>query len=300
MSMGGYPPIGIKISKLLYMKLSFLSFLQKYTLINNSFIKDFYKLFNEETIEINNIFIIDYRLLMKWLNLQSKKGFTETLKNSYKVNVDYIIKLENKKGNGGKKKKIYFLTTDAAKRFCLMTKSKKGESVRTYFLELEKTLFKYQNYIIKGLENKIKKLENNQKSQINPKKGVIYVIRALNNNATLYKIGKTINLKQRMKNYNSGLSDDVEMVMIYETDDIDQVEKCIKVLMKKAQYRKYKEVYKVDIDIIKKSIKDCDSKIKEINFEIEKQNERKLKGGSTKPQKKILSENDNLFIVIPN
>jgi hypothetical protein len=38
--------------------------------------------------------------------------------------------------------------------------------------------------------------------------------------------------------------------------------------MKNAQYRKYKEVYRVDLDIIKKIIKNCDIEINEINKEI--------------------------------
>lgn len=278
--------------------ITFRDFLKKYTLINQKFIEDFYDLFDEKTFELNKVFIINYELLMKWLDLKSKKGFVETLKNSYKINVDYIIKKPSKNKQGGSNKKIYYLTTDAAKRFCLMTKSYRGNDVRTYFLELEKTIFKYQNYIIKGLEKKIKKLANNQKPKINPRKGIIYVIRALNDNSTLYKIGKTINLKNRLKSYNSGLANDIEIVLVYECDDIDQVEKCIKVMMKNAQYRKYKEVYKVDIDIIKKAIDNCDSKIKEINTEITKQNTRKQKSKSIKPQKKEINENDNIFLYI--
>jgi hypothetical protein len=38
--------------------------------------------------------------------------------------------------------------------------------------------------------------------------------------------------------------------------------------MKNAQYRKYKEVYRVDLDIIKKIIKNCDTEINQINKEI--------------------------------
>lgn len=44
---------------------------------------------------------------------------------------------------------------------------------------------------------------------------------------------------------------------IYETADVDAVEKCIKAFMKKYQYRKYKEVYQVNIDIIKHFINKC-------------------------------------------
>ena len=39
------------------------------------------------------------------------------------------------------------------------------------------------------------------------------------------------------------------------------VEQCIKGLMKVAQYRKYKEVYQVDLEILKKFLKNCDDNI---------------------------------------
>ncbi len=231
-------------------------------------------------------------MLIKWLDLKSKKGFVETIKNSYKKNIDYVIKGTTSTTHCGSNKKIYMLTSDAAKRFCLLTKSPKGEDVRAYFIEIEKALFKFQQFIIKGLEDKIKKLENNQKPKTNPEKGVIYVFRALNTEITLHKIGRTINLKKRLNSHNSGLANDIELILIYEADNIKKLESCAKIMMKKAQYRKYKEVYQVDINIIKKVIKDCDSKLTEINNEISKQ-KAKQKGG-----KQIITEADRLFLVI--
>jgi hypothetical protein len=113
---------------------------------------------------------------------------------------------------------------------------------------------------------------------------------------TLYKIGKTINSKTRFSKHNSPLANDLEVLFQYETDNIDQVESCIKSLMKKAQYRKYKEIYRIDLDILKQTIKDCDAKINEINNNIDKIN-KKQSGG------KIISKiNDNeiLYLLIPN
>ena len=57
--------------------------------------------------------------------------------------------------------------------------------------------------------------------------------------------------------------------------------------MKVGQYKKYKEVYQVDIDIIKQLVKKCDCDIKEITNKIIKIQ----KGGNT--------NNDNLFMLIP-
>jgi phage anti-repressor protein len=45
----------------------------------------------------------------------------------------------------------------------LLSKTKKGEEVRTYFIELEKLINNYKNYIIEGLKTTVKVLENNQK-----------------------------------------------------------------------------------------------------------------------------------------
>ena len=46
--------------------------------------------------------------------------------------------------------------------------------------------------------------------------------------------------------------------------------------MTKAQYRKYKEIYQIDLDILKLTIKDCDAKINEINISIDKKNKKQF------------------------
>ena len=78
---------------------------------------------------------------------------------------------------------------------------------------------------------------------------------------TLYKIGRASNLKTRLKSHNSPLANDLNVLYEYETENIKQVESCIKALMKNAQYRKYKEVFQIDINIIKTFIKQCDNNI---------------------------------------
>ena len=135
----------------------------------------------------------------------------------------------------------------------MQTKSKKGVQVREYYYELEQVIDQYKEYIIKGLQDKIKKLENNQKPIINPKKGIIYIIET-DDDIGHYKIGKTTNLKKRLSDYTSSKKDNIIPLYIYETDNVDEVEKCIKTYAKKFQYRKYKEVYKADINMLKELI----------------------------------------------
>ncbi len=59
----------------------------------------------------------------------------------------------------------------------MLSKTKKAEEVRTYFIEVEKLMNKYKNYIIESLNKKINILENNQKDIPNTKNGVIYVLK---------------------------------------------------------------------------------------------------------------------------
>ena len=76
-------------------------------------------------------------------------------------------------------------------------------------------------------------LKKNQKSKINIKKGVVYIIKAQNSLTTnVYKLGRSTNLKNRLKNYNSGNANDIEPLFILEVNDIEKVESCVKNLVK--------------------------------------------------------------------
>jgi len=277
--------------------MNFKEFILKYTIINSKFINDFYKIIREDYIERYYDFLVDSEVLRKWLKIKNRRIFNDTIKRSYKKNIDYKIEKKKKtEGSGGHNYEMIILTPEASKKLCLSTNSKIGKEVQEYFLDLELILYKYKNYIIEGMNKKIQQLENNQKTKLNQKKGIIYIFRALNTDLTLYKLGKTINSKSRFKSYNSSSGNDIDVLFQYETDNTDQVESCVKVLMKKSQYRKYKEIYQIDINILKKTIKDCEIKLKEINKEIIKSN-KKQKGGKIK---NIITNEEKLFMLIPN
>ena len=294
--------------------MDFESFINKYSFVNSKFVKDFYNIIKEDYIgddesrtfttsngagERYNEFLIDSEILRKWLQINMKRSFNDTIKKSYKKNIDYIIKKEKKsEGSGGHNLEIITLTPNAAKKICLSTNSKMGKPVQQYFLDLEVALYKYKNYIIDGMNKKIEQLENNQKVKINPGKKIIYVFRALNTDLTLYKLGKTINSKTRFSNHNSPLANDLQVLFQYETDNIDQVESCVKAFMKKAQYRKYKEIYQVDLDIIKKTIEHCDVEINETNTEIERRNKKEKQKGGKLINK--INDNEILYLLIPS
>ena len=276
--------------------MDFQEFINKYSFVNSKFVKDFYNIIKEDYIERYNEFLIDSEILRDWLKISNRQIFNNTIKRSYKKNFDYKIeKIKKSSGSGGSNFEVITLTPEASKKISLSTNSIMGRQVQQYFLDLEVALYKYKNYIIDGMIKKISQLENNQKPKINVNKKIIYVFRALNTDLTLYKIGKTINSKTRFSKHNSPMANDLEILFQYETENIDQVELCIKSYMKEAKYRKYKEIYQVDINIIKRAIKDCDLKINEYNDNIIKYN-KKQKGGT---MKKIIDNNEILYMLLP-
>ena len=278
--------------------MDFQTFVKKYSFVDSRFINDFYNIIKEDYIEKYSEFLIDSELLRKWLNINIRRSFNDTIKRSYVKDIDYTIKtLKRSNGRGGQNFEVITLTPEASKKICLSTNSKKGKEVQQYFIDLEFALYKYKNYIIDGLKQKMNQLEINQKPKINSDKKIIYVFRALNTDLTLYKIGKTINAKTRFFKHNSPLANDLEILFQYETDNINQVESCIKALMKKAQYRKYKEIYEVDLYIIKKIIKNCDANINKINYLIYRK-KKTLKGGKNNEIKNKIKSNEKLYLII--
>ena len=155
--------------------MDFQTFIIKYSFVNKKFVKDFYNIIKEDYIDRYNEFLIDSEVLRQWLQINSRRSFNDTIKKSYNKNIDYIItKNKVNQGRGGHNFEVIILTPEAAKKICLSTNSIIGPQVQQYFLDLEVALYKYKNYIIDGMDKKIKQLENNQKQLI--KKSIDFFI----------------------------------------------------------------------------------------------------------------------------
>ena len=260
------------------------NFLKKFSTLNNDFIDDFYNIYDPD----KNL-VIDYPInietISKWLN--TRKGtLKETLINTYTKNIDYKI-TKNKDAKISKSnKEIIMLTSDCFKRVCLLSKTLKAEEVRTYFLELEKLIGNYKNYIIEGLKKTIEILENNQKEVSSNIKGTVYVIKSLKDIDGIYRFGQTADFKKRLSNYNSSNSDKMEVVYIFETKDSKKIQDCVIAQIKEKRYKKRKDFYEIDINIIKSMINDCS----EMTQKYKRSLNKKQSGGSDKEY--------NLFLYI--
>jgi hypothetical protein len=73
------------------------------------------------------------------------------------------------------------------------------------------------------------------------------------------KPGSASDIVKRLSTYNTGRLDDIELLHVYQTDYRKEVERCLNKLMAEKQYRKSRELYEVDPDIVKKLIRGCAS-----------------------------------------
>ena len=238
--------------------MDFKDYLIKYTTIPSVFIIDFFEFQTLNTSKHDHV--IDLSKLAKWLKA-TKSTLKETLRRSYILDIDYII-VKTHVSKVGRPSEQILLTIGCFKRLTLRSNTQKADEVRDYYLELEEHLDKYKSHIITALNQRIGVLEYNQKPKFNPKSGVIYVLKnALNqipiSEPTEYRIGKASIFKNRYGSHNSSHPDDMEIMFQYETNDIDRVESCLKVILKPVQYRSRKEFYTVTLDQIKQLLKSC-------------------------------------------
>mgnify|MGYP000624765604 CR=1 FL=1 len=77
---------------------------------------------------------------------------------------------------------------------------------------------------------------------------------SMHNDSNLNYIKETKKFKERIRTHNSSHINNIDIVHIYETDYIDEVEKCLKNVLSTKQYRKRKEFYQIDLDILIKCI----------------------------------------------
>jgi superfamily II DNA or RNA helicase/phage anti-repressor protein len=217
----------------------------------------------------NDSTVIDLDIVAKWLNMR-KHDVKKTLIRTYIDKVDYTITKPKTGPKGGRPDGLILISASCFRRICMMSKTERGNEVRNYFEKIEKLLNKYKNYIIENLNKKIDVLEYNQKPIVKTGKGVIYFIKSKLLPDNIFKLGKSKNFKQRYLSHNSAHADNLEVVVVFETENIDQVESCLKSILKKHQYRKRKEIYQVDLDVLKEILQGCEELVTRTNNKVAK------------------------------
>jgi phage anti-repressor protein len=225
-------------------KINLKDFLKKYTAVSNKFVDEYYSFYEMCEKEKYGILLED---IVEYLEVKNNDRFYENFRKKYIENIDYIKKnILNEKMVEGKKYTFYYTSLDTFEKICMMSKAKKANEVRDYFIILRKFIQYYKDHISNMIIENILKYPN----------GYVYII-LVNKGKNIFKFGKTKNIKNRLKNYATGLDTHPDIKFIILVKDKNTVENCVKSLIKDHQYKPNKEIYKVNIDIIKGAIFDC-------------------------------------------
>jgi len=256
-------------------------FIKEHTTIPKNIIDNFFFITNKSHNDTD--IIINFNNVVKLLDT-NKTNLKNVLIKNFEESIDYIIKQNNIK-----------ISSSCFKELCMISQTAKAKEVRKYYLELEKIVKKYNKLIEESLYEKIGLLKENKKVKKHDVGGVIYIIEALNvsKGEKLFKLGKTGDLEKRIKTYNTGNANNIKILFKIYVKDMDSVETCVKKALQKYQYRQNKEVYEIDINMIKSIVKKCDEFADELKSLLEK-NEEKL----TKKIKRIQSNENKIYMII--
>lgn len=162
-------------------------------------------------------FIINFDDIWTWIGFTRKDNAKRLLIKSFIKDVDFIL-LKEETNN-----ETILMTVNTFKKFCMKASTKRADEVCNYYIKMENIMHRYfkeqlddQRNIIKQIEennlNKIKDLEDsnvislenerhNSLTRSNNKIPLVYIMKLkikVNPNYTLYKIGQTIDIIDRL------------------------------------------------------------------------------------------------------
>jgi hypothetical protein len=224
----------------------FVKLLKLHTNIDEDFIDTFFNKFKiggelDFDIEDNKVAIfldISLATLRKRLNnyFSKTKRFIEK--------VDYVrVKVGNTSGI------IYMLNYQCFERLAMSGDSPKSETIRMYFVKLREFVTDNQQLIYQAIENK---------TELDKYSGYdsIYFF-AVDEKKMNWKVGRTSDIVQRLRNYNVGRIKEVDLKYLAIVKNPLLLEKCVKLKLKKNQVIKNKEIFHTEPTIIKNIITEC-------------------------------------------
>ena len=236
-----------KISKIYYMSKSFVQLLKEYTTIDEKFIDTFFKKFkigDDLNFDIKDINVAKYLgINIRTLRSRLLNAFSKN-KNNYMEKIDFI------KIKTGKTSEVtYMLNYQCFEKLAMTGDSKKSEMVRNYFIKIREFLVENKNVIYQSM-NQITELKKYSKYES------IYFFAVDERKNNLFKIGRTIDIVNRIRNYNVGRIKEIDLKYFAIVKNSILIEKCMKNNLKEKQMDN-KEIYKITSEKIKKIIDDC-------------------------------------------
>jgi phage anti-repressor protein len=189
-------------------------------------------------------FGIEGSKVVKYLELTYSTKFYQRLRTNYTLNKDYIIKRKKQKSIKGEQDTFYYLSFDGFEKVCMTSRSEKGNAVRDYFITLRKFIEYYRQHIANNINGMAKKGK------------CIYIILA-NKDKSIFKVGRTKDMRKRLYSYATGKDKHPDIKFIMLIEDAKKVEDCMKVFANKYKLRGKQELYKINLDTLKNIVFDC-------------------------------------------
>lgn len=212
---------------------------------------------------------INFDDIVKWFDVQ-KNHLKRLLKKNFKIMDDYTeekILVKNKNRGANFVSKI-MLTPDCFKELCMLSHTEKAKGVRKYYIVAEGLLRDHFEQIINDLNKELGLIKNNIKKPMEIIGGHIYILKAMNTNQKdMFKLGNSNDMKKRLRVYNTGNANNIDLLFLMKVDNINMVEGCIKNLAREYQYKKNKEVYNIDFEFLKHLCIKCKNFIKQLEKE---------------------------------
>ena len=125
-------------------KVYFKQYLKDKSTIDPNFIDDF--IYNDDGQNEYN-YIIDLEKLSNWLEVK-KENLKRLLDDNFEEDEDYIIEKKITgigKGIGKNNRKRVMLTYECSKLLCMLSRTEKANTIRRFYVELEKLLILYKS-----------------------------------------------------------------------------------------------------------------------------------------------------------
>jgi len=227
---------------------NFMELLKKYTTIDHDFINIFFKKFkigHELDFHIKDEDVAKY-LDVKLNTIRRRLNNTFTKSKNFFERVDYI-KIKN--GNTSTSL-TYMINYQCFERLAMGGDTQKSESVRMYFVKLREFLTENQRLIYQSLTNY---------DELNKYIGyeTIYFFAVDEKKTDIFKIGRTKNIIQRLRNYNVGRIKEIDLKYLALVKNSLLIESCMRFKLKKNQIIKNKEIYQIEPKQLKKIINEC-------------------------------------------
>jgi hypothetical protein len=226
---------------------TFIKLLKTHTTIDKKFIDTFFSKFKVGG-ELN--FDIKDTDVAKYLGI-ALTTLRKRLLNIFSKTKRYIEKVDYIKINTGKTTSVtYMLNYQCFEKLAMSGDSVKSEDIREYFVKLREFLVEHQHIIYQSIENK-KKLNKYSKFES------IYFFAVDERKTNFFKVGRTIDIINRLRNYNVGRIKEVDLKYFAVVKNSLLIEKCIKSSLKSKQVFDKKEIFHTTPENIKKIIDKC-------------------------------------------